>query len=418
MTIIFVCIIAIIIVDYAVERWLDYINAKHRKTALPEDLQGIYNDEEYEKQQRYEQAKSKVSLWASSVSTALMLALLLGGAFAWLDGVIYSTFGCAEQPLHHIWAALLFFGIFGFFSDIVGKPFEIYNTFVIEQKFGFNKMTPKLFVIDTLKSWLLTAILGGAILAALLALMSYFGEWFWLYAWVFISIIMICMTMFYSSLIVPLFNKQTPLEDGELKQAIIEFANKVGFKLDNIYVIDGSKRSTKANAYFSGLGAKKRIVLYDTLIQEMTVEEIVAVLAHEIGHYKKKHSRTMIIASLAQMGVMLFILGLCVQLPLFTEALGVPYEEGKYHIALLVFTMLYSPLSFAISLLFNYVSRKNEFEADAYAAQNYSATKLAGALRKLSKRNLSNLTPHPWYVFCYYSHPDLLQRLQALKKNL
>lgn len=418
MTIIFVCIIAIIIVDYAVERWLDYINAKHRKTALPEDLQGIYNDEEYEKQQRYEQAKSKVSLWASSVSTALMLALLLGGAFAWLDGVIYSTFGCAEQPLHHIWAALLFFGIFGFFSDIVGKPFEIYNTFVIEQKFGFNKMTPKLFVIDTLKSWLLTAILGGAILAALLALMSYVGEWFWLYAWVFISIIMICMTMFYSSLIVPLFNKQTPLEDGELKQAIIEFANKVGFKLDNIYVIDGSKRSTKANAYFSGLGAKKRIVLYDTLIQEMTVEEIVAVLAHEIGHYKKKHSRTMIIASLAQMGVMLFILGLCVQLPLFTEALGVPYEEGKYHIALLVFTMLYSPLSFAISLLFNYVSRKNEFEADAYAAQNYSATKLADALRKLSKRNLSNLTPHPWYVFCYYSHPDLLQRLQALKKNL
>lgn len=417
MTIIFVCIIAIIIVDYAVERWLDYINAKHRKTALPEDLQGIYNDEEYEKQQRYEQAKSKVSLWASSVSTALMLALLLGGAFAWLDGVIYSTFGCAEQPLHHIWAALLFFGIFGFFSDIVGKPFEIYNTFVIEQKFGFNKMTPKLFVIDTLKSWLLTAILGGAILAALLALMSYFGEWFWLYAWVFISIIMICMTMFYSSLIVPLFNKQTPLEDGELKQAIVEFANKVGFKLDNIYVIDGSKRSTKANAYFSGLGAKKRIVLYDTLIQEMTVEEIVAVLAHEIGHYKKKHSRTMIIASLAQMGVMLFILGLCVQLPLFTEALGVPYEEGKYHIALLVFTMLYSPLSFAISLLFNYVSRKNEFEADAYAAQNYSATKLADALRKLSKRNLSNLTPHPWYVFCYYSHPDLLQRLQALKKN-
>lgn len=418
MTIIFVCIIAIIIVDYAVERWLDYINAKHRKTALPEDLQGIYNDEEYEKQQRYEQAKSKVSLWASSVSTALMLALLLGGAFAWLDGVIYSTFGCAEQPLHHIWAALLFFGIFGFFSDIVGKPFEIYNTFVIEQKFGFNKMTPKLFVIDTLKSWLLTAILGGAILAALLALMSYFGEWFWLYAWVFISIIIICMTMFYSSLIVPLFNKQTPLEDGELKQAIVEFANKVGFKLDNIYVIDGSKRSTKANAYFSGLGAKKRIVLYDTLIQEMTVEEIVAVLAHEIGHYKKKHSRTMIIASLAQMGVMLFILGLCVQLPLFTEALGVPYEEGKYHIALLVFTMLYSPLSFAISLLFNYVSRKNEFEADAYAAQNYSATKLADALRKLSKRNLSNLTPHPWYVFCYYSHPDLLQRLQALKKNL
>ncbi|MDR0941799.1 MAG: M48 family metallopeptidase [Bacteroidales bacterium] len=416
-TLIFVCIIAIILIDYAVERWLDYINAKHRKTVLPEELQGIYNTEEYNKQQRYEQAKSKISFWASTISTVLILALLLCGAFAWLDSWIYSTFGSAEHPLHHIWAALLFFGIIGFAADLAGKPFEIYNTFVIEEKFGFNKMTPKLFVIDTIKGWILTGILGGAILAALLALMAYFGEWFWLYAWVFISVIMVCMTMFYSSLIVPLFNKQTPLEEGELKRAITEFADKVGFKLDNIYVIDGSKRSTKANAYFSGLGAKKRIVLYDTLIQEMTTEEIVAVLAHEIGHYKKKHTRTMIIASLAQMGVMLFVLGLCVRLPLFTEALGVPYEEGKYHIALLVFSMLYTPLSFAISLLFNYVSRKNEFEADTYAAHNYSAKSLAQALRKLSKRNLSNLTPHPWYVFCYYSHPDLLQRLQNIRKQ-
>ncbi|MDR2962284.1 MAG: M48 family metallopeptidase [Bacteroidales bacterium] len=414
--ILFICIIVIICADYAIERFLDYINAKHRKTALPAELQDIYNAEEYEKQQRYEEAKSNISFWSSTLSTVVILALLFCSAFAWLDTWIYATFGSAAQPLNHIWAGLLFFGILGFAADILGKPFEIYNTFVIEQRFGFNKTTAKLFVFDTLKSWLLAALLGAAVLAALLALMSYFGEWFWLYAWVFISLIMIAITMFYSSLIVPLFNKQTPLEDGELKQAIAEFASNVGFKLDTIFVIDGSKRSTKANAYFSGLGAKKRIVLYDTLIQEMTVDEIVAVLAHEIGHYKKKHTRSMILASLLQMGVMLFVLGLCVRVPQFTEALGVPYEQGKYHIALLVFALLYTPLSFAISLVFNYVSRTHEFEADAYAAQHYSAESLSQALRKLSKRNLSNLTPHPWYVFCYYSHPDLYQRLQALKQ--
>ncbi|HRS19462.1 MAG TPA: M48 family metallopeptidase [Bacteroidales bacterium] len=412
---IFGIIIAVLVFDYALERILDLLNAKHRVQELPIELQDIYNAEEYAKQQQYEQTKTQFGFITASFSFILILGMLLFDGFAVIDTYIYSSFGTPQEPLNHILGGLLFFGIVMFASDILGIPFEIYSTFVIEEKFGFNKTTPKIFVFDKLKSWLLSILLGGGILAALLFLISYFGNYFWVYAWIFVALIMIAITMFYSTLIVPLFNKQTPLEEGELKQAIFEFSSKVGFKLDNIFVIDGSKRSTKANAYFSGLGAKKRIVLYDTLIQEMTTEEIVAVLAHEIGHYKKKHTRTMIVASLLQMGLLLYIFGLFVNSPWLTEALGIPYEQGKFHIALFVFSILYSPLSFIISIGMNILSRKHEFEADAFASQQYSGEYLEQSLRKLSKRNLSNLTPHPLYVFFYYSHPPLLQRIRAMR---
>ncbi len=414
---IFGLIIGVLVFDYILERVLDILNAQHRSQKLPAELQDIYNSEEYEKQQQYEQTKTNFGLITATFSFILILGMLVFNGFAFVDTFIYNTFGGTEHAIHHIWAGLLFFGILAFASDILGIPFEAYSTFVIEEKFGFNKTTIKTFIIDKIKSWLLMILLGGSILAALLWLITYFGEHFWIYAWIFISVIMIGITMFYSTLIVPLFNKQTPLEEGELKQAIFEFSNKVGFKLDNIYVIDGSKRSTKANAYFSGLGAKKRIVLYDTLIQEMSTEEIVAVLAHEIGHYKKKHTRTMIAASLLQMGLLLFIFGLLVNSSWLTEALGIPFEQGKYHIALFVFSILYSPLSFIISIAMNLASRKHEFEADAYAATHYNGTFLEQALRKLSKRNLSNLTPHPLYVFFYYSHPPLLERIRAMRTN-
>lgn len=414
-TTIFGIILAVLVFDYVLERWLDMLNARNRTQALPAELQDIYNAEEYVKQQTYEQTKTQFGLITATFSFLLIFLMLVFDGFAFVDSLIYNSFGTVESPLHHIWAGLLFFGILAFASDILGIPFDVYATFVIEEKFGFNKTTVRTFILDKIKSWLLMIILGGSILAALLWLISYFGEHFWIYAWILISIIMIGITMFYSTLIVPLFNKQTPLEDGELKQAIFEFSNTVGFKLDNIFVIDGSKRSTKANAYFSGLGSKKRIVLYDTLIQEMSTEEIVAVLAHEIGHYKKKHTRTMIAASLIQMGVLLFVFGLLVHSTWLTEAIGIPYEAGKYHIALFVFSILYSPLSFIISLGMNMASRKHEFEADAYAATHYGGGYLEQALRKLSKRNLSNLTPHPLYVFFYYSHPPLLQRIQAIR---
>lgn len=415
-SIIFIVLITILIFDYLVERILHLLNAKHRVAALPEEIANIYDKDEYKKQQLYEQANARLSTLSSTISMLFIVLLIVLDGFAYIDSWIYSNFGSADSPLPHIIAGLLFFGILSFASDIISIPFDVYDTFVIEEEFGFNKTTIKTYITDKLKSWLLMIIVGGGILAALLWIINSFGELFWLYAWILLSVIMVGFTMFYSSLIVPLFNKQTPLEDGELKTAIQDFSKKVGFKLDNIFVIDGSKRSTKANAYFSGLGSKKRIVLYDTLIAEMTTEEIVAVLAHEIGHYKKKHTRTMILASLLHTGILLYIAGLLINSPWLTEALGVPYETGKYHIALFAFSILYSPLSFILSIIMNLVSRKNEYEADSYSANNYNGDALITALKTLSKRNLSNLTPHPLYVFFYYSHPTLYQRIKNIKK--
>ena len=414
--IIFWIIISVLLFDYILERFLEFLNSSHRNSKMPVELQDLYNEQEYEKQQQYEIQKSRFSMVTSTFSFLLIMGMLFFDGFAFVDTYIYNTFGTPAEPIHHIWAGLLFFGFLAFASDIIGIPFDLYSTFVIEEKFGFNKTTTKTFILDKIKSWILMIILGGGILAGLLWLISYFEQNFWMYAWILISGLVWLFTMFYSTLIVPLFNKQTPLEEGELKDAIFAFSNKVGFKLDNIFVIDGSKRSTKANAYFSGLGSKKRIVLYDTLIQEMTTEEIVAVLAHEIGHYKKKHTRTMIVASILQMGMLLFIFGLFLQEKSLSQSLNIDAVEGKYHISLFVFSILYSPLSFLIGILMNILSRKNEFEADAYAAIQYNGDYLDSALRKLSKKNLSNLTPHPWYVFFHYSHPTLLQRIIALQQ--
>jgi len=236
---------------------------------------------------------------------------------------------------------------------------------------------------------------------------------FWIYAWLVVAVFSIFMSMFYSNLIVPLFNKQTPLKEGELRSSIEDFAQKVGFKLDNIFVIDGSKRSAKANAYFTGLGPKKRIVLYDTLINDMETDELVAVLAHEIGHYKKNHIIQGLIISLIQTGIVLFIFSLLIDSPLLSKALGV--EEPNFHIGLIAFGILYSPVSFVLGIFMNMLSRKNEYQADAFAAKNYRPEALASALKKLSVKNLSNLTPHPKYVFFNYSHPPLLERLNHLK---
>lgn len=416
-TTIFIIILAVLIFDYILERYLEYINAKHRTAPIPEEVQGIYDEQEYKKQQEYEAQKSKFGLITASFSFVLILILLLTGGFAFIDSYIYSSFGSEDAPLSHITGALLFFAVLFFGSDILGIPFDIYHTFVLEERFGFNKTTVKTFILDKLKSWILTIILGGGILYVLLWLISTFEAQFWIYAWGVLATIMIFFTMFYSNLIVPLFNKQTPLEEGELKDAINAFASKVGFTLQNIYVIDGSKRSTKANAYFTGLGSKKRIVLYDTLIQDLSTQEIVAVLAHEIGHYKKKHTLQMILASLVQTGVLLYILGLFLAEPALTESLGIAFESGKYHIALFVFGILYSPLSFIIGILMNMVSRKNEFEADSYAATEYDAESLINALKKLVKKNLSNLTPHPRYVFFYYSHPPVDARIRNMRKK-
>jgi STE24 endopeptidase len=333
--------------------------------------------------------------------------MLLFNGFALVDGLAW---GLTQNV---ILSALLFFAIIGFASDILSTPFAVYDTFIIEERFGFNKTTPKIFILDKIKGWLIGAILGGGLLALIIFIWTKTGNLFWLWAWALVTFISVFMAMFYSNLIVPLFNKQTPLEEGELKQMIEKFAAKAGFQLKNIYVIDGSKRSTKANAYFTGLGPKKRIVLYDTLITDLSKEEIVAVLAHEVGHYKKKHVITGLITGIIETGVMLYIFSIFVNSSVLSNALGV--EVPKFHIGLIAFGILYSPISFVLSIFSNIISRRNEYQADHFAAQYGLANELISGLKKLSVNNLSNLTPHPLYVFFHYSHPTLLQRLTKLE---
>ena len=406
--ILFWIIIGIIVLDFIFEKYLDYLNTKTMSDVLPDEVKGIYDEDKYKTQQKYQRENQKFGFWSSSFSFALTLAMFLFYGFAFVDNLAWGYTSSA------ILAALIFFGIIMLASDVLSIPFSVYDTFVIEEKYGFNKTTPKTFVFDTIKGWLIGALIGGGLLAVVILIYQKTQNMFWVYTWIVISAFSVFMAMFYSNLIVPLFNKQTPLEEGELRNAIKDFADKVGFKLDNIFVINGSKRSTKANAYFTGFGAKKRIVLYDTLIEEMETEEIVAVLAHEIGHYKKKHVIQGLLISLVQTGIVLFIFSLLINNDNLSRALGV--EQPNFHIVLVAFGILYSPVSFVLGIFMNILSRKNEYQADEFAAINYKPDALASALKKLSVKNLSNLTPHKTYVFFHYSHPTLLQRLSHLKE--
>ena len=404
---IFWIIIAIVLFDFVFEKILDYLNYTHLKETIPEELQGIYDEVEYKKSQQYEKVSLRFSLVTGSFSLILILIMLFSGGFGLLDDWVRTI----SENIYI--RTVLFFGILGFVFDIISLPFQVYSTFVIEERFGFNKTSPKTFILDKLKSWLLSIIIGGGILLFILWAWLTTGNWFWAIVMGGLSLFMVFMTMFYTQLIVPLFNKQTPLEEGELKSAIFEFASKTGFRLDNVFVIDGSKRSSKANAYFSGLGPKKRIVLYDTLINDLEKEEIVGVLAHEIGHYKKNHIVKGLIMSLAQSAVMIWLLWLAIDAPSLSMALGA--KEASFYMGIIAFGLLFSPVSFFTGIISNIISRKYEYQADNFARKQYSGKKLIDALIKLSVKNLSNLTPHPLYVFFHYSHPPLLQRKKALE---
>lgn len=405
--ILFYIIIGLVVADFIFDRFLLYLNSTQWSDRLPEEVKGIYDEDKYRRQQAYEKENFRFSMISSSFGFVVLLLMFLLSGFAWVHGVALTVSANA------ILTALLFFGILMLASDLLNTPFSVYDTFVIEQKYGFNKTTPKTFILDKLKGWLLGAVIGGGLLALIIYIYQMTTHQFWIYAWLVISAFSIFMVLFYSNLIVPLFNKQTPLPEGELKSAIERFSAKVGFKLDNIYVIDGSKRSTKANAYFTGLGAKKRIVLYDTLINDLSTNELVAVLAHEIGHYKKKHVLWGLLLGILQTGIILYIFSLFVGNPILSAALGV--AEPSFHIGLIAFGVLYSPISMITGLGMNILSRKNEYEADAFAAEHLGASDMASALKKLSVKNLSNLRPHWAYVFFHYSHPTLLQRLKALE---
>ncbi len=392
--------------DFVFEQILDFVNLKARKVKIPDDVAEFYDRQKYEKSQQYHKTLTQFSFYSSSFSFILSFAMLFFGGFGFLDTWLRDWFD------HGIILALAYFGVLFMVSDVVNTPFQLYSTFVIEEKYGFNKTTYRTFFLDKLKGYLLSLLIGGILISTLLYLILEIGAGFWLYFWGVASLFVLFVNMFYTSLILPLFNKLTPLGEGELKSAIEGYSRKVNFPLDNVFVIDGSKRSKKANAFFSGIGRKKKIVLYDTLIENHTTDELVAVLAHEVGHFKKKHIIQGYIMSVLQIGVMLFIMSRMIFNENLSLALGA--EELGIHLNLIAFGILYSPISKVLGILGNVLSRKNEFEADEYASATFAGAPLQEALKKLSVDNLSNLYPHPAYVFFNYSHPPLLKRLEAI----
>lgn len=407
-TTLFYVIIGLLLAD-ALWGWiLEELNRRSWAESVPDRLADVYPQDKFEKQKQYRRVNHRFGKISSTFSLVVLLVFLWFHGFALVDNWVL------QYTDHWLWRPLIFFGIMGLASYIIGLPFGIYQTFVIEERFGFNKTTPKTFVTDQIKSLVLGAVIGGILLSLVIWFYHFAGKWFWLYAWVGLSLFMIFISKFYTTLILPLFNKQTPLEEGPLRKAIEEMSQKAGFALENVYVMDGSKRSTKANAFFSGFGKNKRIVLFDTLINDLEINEIVAVLAHEIGHYRLKHIIWGTILSVLQTGLTLYLLGWFVNEPALSQALGV--NEPVFHIGLIGFAILYSPVSEILGLGMNIFSRRNEFQADAFAGKHADAAALQSALKKISANALSNPTPHPWYVFFNYSHPPLLKRLEALDK--
>ncbi len=373
---------------------------------VPAELRDIYDDEKFEKAKAYAKDNNRVSSISGLLSLAVTLCFLYFKGFAWVDGIAHSI---SENAIID---GLIFFGIIMLANSILDLPFELYRIFVIEEKYGFNKMTIATFIGDKIKTALLLAIIGGAIYALLAWLYGMLGGYFWIAGWAVVSSVTLFIAAFYTSVLLPVFNKLIPLESGDLRSQIEAYASKVSFPLTNIMVMNGSKRSSKANAFFSGMGSRKSIVLYDTLIEKMTPDEITAVLAHEVGHYKKKHILQSMAISVAQMGIIFFLFGWVAGNPLMAEVLGV--KENRFYLSLVTFTMLYSPVSTLIGMAMNVFSRKNEYEADDYAKTTYSSAPLISSLKKLYSDQLGNPQPHPAYVFVHYSHPTLLQRIRAM----
>ena len=402
----FILLISIIIFNFIKNSFLDYLNSKHFKNKIPEIISDVYNKSKYLKSQEYKKTQYEFSKFSRIFSLITILLFFYLDGFLIIDNLLRNYFESS------ILISLFFFGIIFFASEILNFPFSIYFTFVIEEKYGFNKTNLKTFITDKLKSWGLTILFGGSILSFIIFQFEMIGNKFWIIAWIFISGLFIIINGLYAQIIVPLFNKQSKLEEGELRTEIEKYAKKVGFDLSNIFVIDGSRRSTKANAYFSGFGKQKRVTLYDTLINKLTNSQIVAVIAHEIGHYKKNHIIFNLLFSFLQTGIMLYILSLFVYQPVFSEALGI--SNHSFHIGLIAFSILYTPISEIFSLIFNLFSRKFEYQADEYAKKTFDGKYLIEALKTLSKDSLSNLTPHPKYVWWHYSHPTLFERITRL----
>ena len=404
--IIFILLVGIIIFNFIKDFFLDYLNSKNFNNKIPEIISDVYDSEKYLKSQEYKKTQYRFSKYSKIFSLLIILS------FFYFDGFIIVDSFSRNLFKSEILISLTFFGTIFFGNELLSLPFSIFFTFFIEEKFGFNKTSIQTYISDKLKSWILTILFGGGVLSFIIFQEQLIGENFWIVAWIFITGITIVINGFYAQIIVPLFNKQKKLENGELRSEIEKYSCKVGFDLSNIFIIDGSKRSSKANAYFSGFGKQKRVTLFDTLIEKLNKKQIVAVIAHEIGHYKKNHIIFNLFFSIIQTGIMLYILSLFIYMPIFSNALGI--ENHSFHIGLITFSILFTPISEISSLIFNLFSRKFEYEADEFAKNTYNGEYLIEALKILSKDSLSNLTPHPKYVWWHYSHPTLFQRVVRL----
>lgn len=409
MNIYLIIILAAIAVDFILDLISNSLNLKVLTKKLPEEFSGVYDEETYAKSQEYTKVRTRFGFITGIFDLLLLLGFWFSGGFNWLDQIVRS-WGFGELV-----TGLLFIGILMVAKSIISLPFSIYSTFVIEERFGFNKTTPKTFVLDLIKGLLLGAVIGIPLLAGILAFFMYTGELAWLYAWLAVTAFTLIMQYVAPTWIMPLFNKFTPLEEGELRTAIEEYTEKVNFPLQGLFVIDGSKRSSKSNAFFTGFGKNKRVALYDTLIENHTIPELVAVLAHEIGHYKKKHIIKGMVISILHTGVLFFLLSFFLSEKGLFDAFYM--EQMSVYTGLIFFGMLYSPIEMILSIFMQMSSRKHEYEADEFAAKTTGKPgDMISTLKKLSKDNLSNLTPHPFYVFLNYSHPPVLERIKAIRE--
>jgi STE24 endopeptidase len=396
----------IIAAQFLLETVLDRLNERAWPEEPPAELADSMDREVFRRSREYNRDRDRLSLVSSTLSTVILLAFLLAGGFGWIDRIIS---GWIEHP---VITPILFFLLLGLLSMLLSLPFSIWSTFVIEERYGFNRTTPVTFVLDRIKSLVLSGIIASLLLAGFILFYRAFPELYWVYAWIMITAVTLFFTTFYTSVIVPLFNKLTPLPEGELRSAIEEYSKRIGFPLKGLSVMDGSKRSSKGNAYFSGIGPRKRIVLFDTLIEKHDTGEILSILAHEVGHYRKRHVTTGFILSSVTMLFTLWVLSLVIESPELSRALGA--DSWRLHLGMLSFALLYQPLSLVLGVATGALSRRNEYQADAFAAETSSAGDLARALRKLSTDHLSHPAPHPAYVFFHYSHPPVVKRIRRL----
>jgi STE24 endopeptidase len=409
MNIYLIIVLAIIAFRYLLETTSDFLNLKAVSPDIPEEFDGYYDAEKYVKSQDYLRETTRWGLFVDLVNTVFLVVFIVVGGFGLIDSMVRSL------SLGPILTGVVFACFMMLAVSILGIPFSVYSTFVIEKKYGFNRTTPKVFVTDFLKSMLLMILLGGAVFALVLWIFEALGSLAWLYCWAAVAVIQIFLMFIAPYVIMPLFNKFTPLEDGELRDAIEKYAESQGFKMKGVFCMDGSKRSSKSNAFFTGFGKTRRIVLFDTLIENHSVDELVAIIAHEMGHYKLKHIPSAIIRSLAISCFMFFLLGLCLNNEGLFAAFKV--ENTSVYMSLFLFGFLYSPVSMLVGIVESMISRKHEFQADTYAAETSGlAGSMISGLKKLSVDNLSNLTPHPFTVFLSYSHPPVLQRIRAISE--